>query len=142
MSACFGTLYSCLHLLADLKTEASQLRMIRFDGTACRALSEMFAGFQNMNLTTRRPVPGCLDPLTESPVSSKGKQHSLSSVHRRSSSGTIDGSVLPTTKPSPLGRKVVTALEAELDQVCATAFLAPPPGRGHRFYQNHAKSCV
>ena len=105
----------------------------------------MFAGFQTMNLTTRRPVPSCLDPLTESPVSSKGKHHSLSSVHRRSSSGTIDGSFLPTTKPSPLGRKVVTALEAELDQVCATAFLAPPSpggGGGHHFHQSHAKSRV
>ena len=75
-----------------------------------RALRDIFTGLHHLKVQNTKPKPAGLLPVTESPV---GR-----SPEPSTGGGTAGGAVgMQAGRPSPLGRNVVTALEAELDQV-------------------------
>lgn len=72
-----------------------------------RSLRDIFTGLHQLKMQNTKQKPAALLPVTESPA---GR-----SPEPSTGGGTVGGAV--GTRPSPLGRSLVTALEAELDQV-------------------------
>jgi hypothetical protein len=78
--------------------------------------------FLGMKMNDGRDQSSALFPLTESPAVASGIPPGVASsprdTDRAHSLGGTDGRLSPRTdRRSPLGRKVVTALEAELNEV-------------------------
>ena len=72
-----------------------------------RSLRDIFTGLHQLKMQNTKEKPTALLPVTESPI---GRSPQLST-----GGGTAGAAV--GMRPSPLGRSLVTALEAELDQV-------------------------
>lgn len=72
-----------------------------------RSLRDIFTGLHHLKMQNTKQKPTALLPVTESPA---GR-----SPEPSTGGGTAGGAV--GMRPSPLGRSLVTALEAELDQV-------------------------
>lgn len=81
----------------------------------------MVAGFQHLKVNNGREKPPGLFPLSESPLtptkSAASSGDLQEGVSGASPSLVGSSSLFQTMRRSPLGRNVVTALEAELDQV-------------------------
>ena len=77
-----------------------------------RSLRDIFTGLHHLKVQNTKQKPAGLLPVTESPA---GR-----SPEPSTGGGTAGAAVgMQAGRPSPLGRNVVTALEAELDQVLA-----------------------
>lgn len=84
----------------------------------CRTLRDVVAGLQHLKVNHGRDKPPTLLPVTESPATpSKSAGSSIDATPSSSPASHPGSSMLfQTARRSPLGRSVVTALEAELDQ--------------------------
>lgn len=93
----------------------------------------MVAGFQHLRVNNGREKPQALFPLTESPLTPTRSASSVDLDATPAGSPATHlgtGFLYQTARRSPLGRNVVTALEAELDQVPQSrAALQGPPRR-------------
>ena len=77
---------------------------ILWTSKCCRTLRDIFTGFQHLKAQNAKQKPAGLLPVTESPL---GRGSEVPSVN-----------TMQVERCSPLGRNLVTALEAELNEVC------------------------
>ena len=75
-----------------------------------RTLRDIFTGYNNMKAQNLKDKPTALLPVTESPAGRSPDPNSI---------GTPAAEAVNSSRRSPLGRSVVTALEAELNEVGA-----------------------